>query len=242
MEKKRILHFDINGTIIGTDSTDSHSIESAVCESLCRSIRFNNDTYYNHLKSNYYDYKKRVNNVLSCYPEYIETVKKLCVIYQGYFFPSFIKVIQSLKPTDKVMLRTFGQDGSDVISKLDKLYTMKFETFHCRYSNDKPEFYYEGEGLPVTLKQIYQNVKDHVLIIDDYGNWDRNNRKAESGKFIEHIDDVEQIAFDDNNCMFTDITNNTDNTDDSNNIKIYKIVTVDAALDDQYYLNLINQV
>jgi hypothetical protein len=232
MEKKRILHFDINGTIIGIDSTDNHSVESAVCESLCRSIRFNTGTYYNHLKSNYYDYKERVNNVLSCYPEYVETVKKLCVVYQGYFFPSFIKVIQNLKSTDKLILRTFGKDGSDVISKLSKLYDMKFETFHCQYSNGKPQFYYEGKGSSITLKQIHQNVKDHVLIVDDYKNWDRNNRKAESGKFIEHIDDVEQISFDDNDCMFT---NNT------NNVKIYKIVTVDAALNDQYYLNLINQ-
>jgi predicted transcriptional regulator len=245
-----IFHFDINGTIIGVDATDNHSIEEAVLESVCRSIPYNGDTYYNHLKKSFTDYKKHVKNVLSVYPEHFETCKKLCIVYHKYFFPSFLKVIENLKEHDKIFLRTFGQDGQDVIDKLRKLYNLEFCVYHCKYNYGEAKFYYESNGISTDPRIIYSvsnTCNKHVLIIDDYQYWNNNNREAKYGKFIPYITDMphtktadtdlnvsiqKQIAFDDNDCMWTD---------NSDKVKIHKIVTIDAALDEYYYLNFINK-
>lgn len=61
-----VYHFDINGTVIGTDSTDHVTVEDIASEAFSRSInvegnRYKDDEmrYYDHIKSTTKNYKQK---------------------------------------------------------------------------------------------------------------------------------------------------------------------------------------
>jgi translation initiation factor IF-1 len=198
ISKMSRFHFDINGTIIGTDSTDKASLDEAVCECICRNTPYTDyDSYYSYLKETFpTSYKEK------CYQTSCDTEEKqqlhaqLKHAFERGLFDSFLKVLE-LYPNNEFVLRTFGHDGPKVLSQLS-----------------------EEDRKRVTLVQ------------DDYVKWNTNSRDPKFGKIIVGEEGVQQYGFDDNTCMYA-VNNN-------NNVKIFKVNTVSAALDNNYYVDLIN--
>jgi hypothetical protein len=188
----RRFHFDINGTIIGTDSTDKATLDEAVCECICRNTCYTGyESYYAYLKETFpASYKDK------CYQleGQDELRSQLKSVFQKGLFDSFLAVLK-LYPDDEFVLRTFGHDGPMVLN--------------CLSSEDRQ--------------------KSITLVQDDYVRWNNNQRSPKCGKIIVGEDSVEQYGFDDNNCMHAI----------GDNVKIFRVNTVSAALNSNYYLDLI---
>lgn len=234
------FNFDINGTVIGFDSTNKGGNSYAVCESICRSMKGfvvngkflefieGTMTYYEYLKQFYpKDYRTRVGKLLDRCPHKVDLYDYLLPIFDQYFFPSFLRVIEKLKPEDKIIFRTFGHDGPEVISRLNEKYGLKFISLTSKWVNDQPKFF-DSVGNEIDFLTIVEE-KEHILIKDDYRYWNDHRRLAQCGKFIFPIPNQKQICFDDNDCMFTP----------DPQVQICRINTISAAIDQNYYVNLI---
>lgn len=228
---RRCFHFDINGTIIGIDSTDKDaSIEDAALEAICRATStLPNQSFYEELKAKGGDYKSRMNTVFDKYPERRLAYEKLVVAYRAnILFPSFQAVVKSLGPNDRIILRTFGLDGPRVVELLDQQFGLKFQKLSWNSKEDSPS----GKAFPQLVGS------SHILIQDNYNHWNTNGRQANAGKMIPRSEGVIQIGFDDNPCMYAENPTSEEHERQSP-IIIHRVVTERAALDENYYLNLI---
>lgn len=222
-----IFHFDINGTIIGFDTTDGDiSVEQGVSESISRSIDINGQllddnttvkSYYEYVKEcNSKGYKSIVYNICNKFPQVKRIHDELVQKFENGLFMSFRHCVEHILSTNSLLvLRTFGHDGVWVTQMLTKLYNMNF--IEC-----------EPEEL---CKQIYTdciNGKKHILVQDDYDKWNNNERQKEYGKYIQGYDEFIQYGFDDNPCMYTH----------GPNVTIHRINTINAAMYPDYFLQL----
>jgi len=78
--------------------------------------------------------------------------------------------------------------------------------------------------------ECYDN-KTHILVQDDYKLWNNNKRSKEFGEIIKGYSGVIQYGFDDNDCMYPN----------GENIKVFKINTVRAALEEDYFINILGK-
>lgn len=242
-----VLHFDINGTIIGTDATDNASLKEAVAEIICRNMYHwkylchmhlwnYEESYYDYIKREHPDdYKKICYNVIDEFrdenpysyfvylPEDIESFQdisnRLEQIFKLGLFESFRNIIDMVSQSNdlRLVFRTFGLDGQDVMKQLP----FNFVCLKTKWEDNTCFFMNQNEK--VDLVDIVQN--EHVFIQDDYSTWNKNKKDVKFGKFIPSSEGLEQIGFDDNLCMYSD----------DKNVKIVKVNTVSAALDPEYY-------
>nr|QYA18791.1 hypothetical protein KOM_12_523 [Clandestinovirus] len=229
-----LYHFDINGTIIGTDSTNiGETIHDAALEGLARSMTWllngdsalpHHETYYEHIKK--YDtegYKNRIANLLGNHPHLKPKYDLLCDAYKKGLFESFLHFLETTivgKPDQVVIFRTFGHDGNQVLQllKCDN----RFEHLNTIILEDLT-------NIPSIL-----NAKQHQLILyqDDYETWNNANRNPLFGKVIKSIDGWNQCGFDDNRCMVAEGNIET--------VRIFKVNTFEAAIDKFYFINLMS--
>lgn len=252
-----IYHVDINGTIIGTDSTDEGAtVSHAVTESISRSINKNGElltsneqSYYHWLRENHKQtYKEDANRVLEVFPQYQEHKKQLEIIFSRGLFPSFINLLQkrilsfricpdnhnvstkedckgsvsedwdsNIENKNILVFRTFGRDRNYIMDMLKEIAPMKFIT--CDPNELSLEIYQE------CIKN-----GTHIFVQDNYVEWNKNGKSASHGKIIREYPGTIQYGLDDNHCMYAI----------GDNITIIKVNTVRAALDENYYTDLIS--
>ncbi|SNW63057.1 Hypothetical protein ORPV_1153 [Orpheovirus IHUMI-LCC2] len=231
--KLLVLHVDINGTIVGFDSTDPNaSIREAAAESFARSINldgsFNRpgqESYYEFAKkSNPKGYKEEVYKFLEKYPEHKDTYERVVKVFEGGLFPSFHKLVREYvcengaRKKAVLVLRTFGKDGRWVTEELYDRHGMLME-------EDTPEelTYQTISGIMLLLQT------QNILTVDDYKRWDSNGRLPKYGKVIKGHPNLIQYGFDDNDCMYGI----------GEGVYINKVNTVEAALDEDYFVKLL---
>jgi len=219
----KVYHFDINGTILGTDSTDNASIEDTASEAFSRSVncegelyKEGEETYYSRIKSTFTNYKCKIYNFVNDFPKHQNTHQELVYTFKQGLFKSFLKLVERefSNYQSLLVLRTFGKDRGFVATILEK-YGMKFESYESEELNDS------------IYKDCYKR-KVHIMVTDSYERWNENKRQVEFGKRIKHFDGITQYGFDDNVCMHCD-----------DGVKFYHVNAVRAALEENYYLNLL---
>ena len=123
----KVYHFDINGTILGTDSTDNASIEETASEAFARSINIDGEirkpgetTYYSLIKSTFINYKIKVYNFVNYFPQQKDKYNELVEAFKQGLFKSFLKIVDREFSTNEslLVLRTFGKDREFVASLL----------------------------------------------------------------------------------------------------------------------------
>jgi len=232
---KRIFHFDVNRTIIGTDSTDDISLLSTVKQCICCSIdvdgnflthKSGKDNYYQHLKDNNKNYKELCESVLDTFPQYQPLVPQLIDVFSQGLFPSFRQVL-TMYPEDKIVLRTFGHDGPEVIKDLQP---MKFVSFQAVWTGNEVSFR-SSDGNLYEMEEVL-TMDSHILIVDNYKHWNKNGRSKEVGKIIKSLPGVIQIGFDDNDCMSTV----------GDNVYFFQVNTILAAINSSLFTDIIRTV
>lgn len=218
----KVYHFDINGTIIGIDSTDNASIDEMASEAFARSINVDGEiysegemTYYSHIKDTHQNYKQKVYNFINDFPTHKNIYEELVNKFKQGLFESFLKLVEKEFATNEslLILRTFGKDRNIVADMLNN-YGVKFIFSNVEQLNDK----------------LYQECHDkhiHIMVQDNYQLWNKNKKSIEFGKPVKHFEGITQYAFDDNLCMNCD-----------KEVQFNHVNTVQAALDHNYYLRL----
>lgn len=221
----RVYHFDINGTIIGTDSTDNASVQEAASESFSRSINLAGEickeseiSYYTHVKDSDKDYKTKIYGFIDQFPQHKAQYDTLVEAFKSGLFKSFLKLVDTEFKSNKslLVLRTFGKDTESIVSLL-KSYNMTFVSYKSEQLNDELYNSCHKQGV-------------HIRVQDDYHKWNSNGRTAAFGKQIKSFQGIVQYAFDDNFCM---------NCGDD--VKFHHVNTLLAALDENYYSNVVAQ-
>ena len=222
----KVYHFDINGTILGTDSTDNVPVESIASEAFARSINLvgevyeaGEQTYYSHIKHTNKEYKKVIYNFINDFPQHQDKYTKLVNVFQNGLFPSFLKLVNlEFKNNQSLLvLRTFGKDR-EWVARLLETRQLQF-VVHI------------SDELNLQLYKECLNKGVHIMVQDDYHRWNSNGKKVEFGKDIKYIDGITQYGFDDNVCMNCDV-----------GVKFHHVNTLQAALDEHYYVNLVDKL
>lgn len=234
----RVAHFDINGCIIAFDSTDCASQEDVVYETIARSIMgtvvsgsFTRDetgstTYYDFLKKKYPDhYKTYARCILSVFPDYGEIATQLKNI--SGIFPSFFQ-FRKENPDVKIMFRTFGHDADFVIDQLNEP-CVKVSAHWCDDS-----CYYLLDDEIVDLCELVKTTDKHIVVQEDYHHWNDHKKEAKFGKIIKPHPDLIQYGFDDNPCMHV--------MPESGEVYVFRVNTVQAGLDENYFVKLVNEI
>ena len=226
-----VYHIDINGSIINTTcpyTEKEKKLDKAITKSISQSINVNGDllsgneeSYYHWLKKkNKRTYKKDSYKVLREFSQYRALYLQLKKVFTSGFFPSFVKLLlREILPSKSLLIfRTFGKDRKYILELLSQITDMKF-VFH---SPDE-----------LTLELYQQCIENdtHILVKDSYHQWNSNGKETCHGKIIRGYPDVIQYGFDDNHCMHAI----------GENITLFKVNTIQAALDEDYYLNLLSQ-
>lgn len=177
-------------------------------------------------------------------------------------FPSFYKFINWLETEHKnkysLYLRTFGNDLDDVIFDIESKSSLRFtncgkiiETNILFTNNEEDQEKNNISSLPINCKvemniDVLLSLTGHYALQDDYKFWQQNNFQAEGGKLFPLNDKYINIFFDDN------ADGNNDNRWIIRPIKngvlqdtkklidagiIVPVYTVDAIIDDDYFIN-----
>ena len=260
-----VLHFDINGTITPVDTTEpGNNIENAnmvVAKSVFGKVINNiwtlNDNPYNEKDSlTYYDYLKSIdmsNYKLRSFTftEPLEPGNKLAHMIpllvdsmDTFLFQSFLNVLHKY-PDALIVFRTFGLDADEVI---DYLRTNEKTTKHFK-TVVKGEFSYtnnnhnsillslDNNDEPVIgmhkFNELIRTSEPHLALKESYNFWNYNKRNKVCGKQLLGHDEILQIFFDDNDCI---------NVLDDKNSHSVKINTLQALLNDNYYVDFINDI
>lgn len=219
----KVYHFDINGTILGTDSTDNASIEDTASEAFSRSININGDiyqkgeqTYYSHVKKTTKDYKSKIYGFVDDFPHHSDKHNELVTAFKRGLFKSFLKLVERefCNNQSLLVLRTFGKDREFVASMLEN-HGLKFVV-------------HEAEELNAELYRDCHTRGIHIMVTDSYRRWNDNGRNVEFGKPVKYFHGLKQYAFDDNPCMYCE-----------EGVKFYHVNSLRAALEDDYYTNLL---
>ena len=136
---KKVFHFDINGTIIPNDTTESGTDEEnanmIIAKNVYGTVSVSNKwylrtsniynsqaaiTYYDYLRQYYKDYKLRAftfthpGNPGETLNKFVEPLMNAMT---AFLFPSFLKVLEKYHDTT-IVFRTFGLDADEVIHYL----------------------------------------------------------------------------------------------------------------------------
>ena len=258
--EKLILHFDINGTITPVDTTETgNNLENAnmvISKSVYGKIVNNkwiinenhydekdSISYYNYLRLNDKNYKQKsytITNKGEPCEHLNHLIPLLLNSMETFLFSSFLNVLDAF-PNSRIIFRTFGLDADEVIEYLKQKHPNNFKTII------KGDFMYESDNVLLTLDNgVYlkgmNEINDyfykthdycHLALKESYDYWNKHNRNKINGKQLFGSPKMTQIFFDDNDCV---------NVIDSTNSHFVKINTLCALLDNQYYVNLINEV
>jgi hypothetical protein len=253
-----IYHIDINGTVIGFDTTDTHSIKEAVIECMGRNINIDivtsaesNISIYEQFKKLYpKEYKeKNTKFILDLIKDekYEKIMESLIISFENGIFPSVIKLLASVNI--KIVFRTFGLDGPIVVKQLQKFYPyFTFVNMRSIWANDVNYLQYENEIYPmnelnVLIKTFDKNT--HVLMQDNYEYWNKKGKDVTSGKCI-YGTDCPVFGFDDNRrerwqlgwilqhnpCMYAC---------GFDAVAIFRVNTIKCALDENYLYDLVEK-
>ena len=251
-----VLHFDINGTIIPSDSTEVGTIEENANMVISKSVYGKihdswilNDDYRDQTDSiSYYDYLKLVKEKLYKKKSFTFTeknnpgeslqlmVKPVIEAMDSFFFKSFLKVLEAY-PNAKIIFRTFGLDGDEVVQRLKIIDPERFNDVAIgKFSYD--------DGIPVLvgsdkkyrgMEEINQLIKSstNLLFIENYEHWNSHDRAVEYGKQLLGDADMLQIFFDDNTCV---------NILDHLNAYYQQVNTLDALFNEFYLVDHIRSI
>lgn len=103
---------------------------------------------------------------------------------------------------------------------------MEFEMINVKWANDVCRFLHNETEINFG-EFLENNQGKHFLVQDDYVYW--NSKGRTRGKYIVPLPGIQQMGFDDNDCMFT--------KDFETNVTIHKVNTMNAALDSNYFVN-----
>jgi len=256
---KLILHFDINGTLTAIDNTDqitkNHNINMLVSKSIFGDVLENEwipsvypfdeekyISYYDYLKKKHpkmykkYAYKFTEKNEPG--EEFRHYYDKM-IQQKNFIFSSFINVLTTFDC--KLVLRTFGVDGKEVINNLRKLgYKKKFILGH--FSRTKNNIYLKlgNRTVIVGYKNIHKFIKHskyNLLLVDNYKYWNDNKKDPLCGKVV-FKNKSKQLFFDDNYCC--DVRTTKGVPKPNNNIFV-KVNTLRAMIEPDYYVKIIKE-
>lgn len=263
-QKPLILHFDINGTVTICDSTEEIIGKPMYNIVLAKSTygKLINDIWSlsstpftkTHDTITYYQYlRKKVTNhkELACLftnegnPGYElkHYVEKMGKMYEhSFLFPSFINVVNKFKDA-KLVFRTFGPDGEMVIKEMKEIYgyNKPFTYGTLDYKDSKPILSMSDgcvlNGWAEVNNYICSNQSMNLMIKDNYSYWNNNNKLKQFGKPLILSNSVTQLFFDDNDLI---TCHDTTGTLINNYEGAFFINTIDALLNESYYLDQIN--
>jgi hypothetical protein len=131
------------------------------------------------------------------------------------------------------MLRTFGNDGIEIINSInhnydyysfDRIDTNNTIIYDMKNKNTK-SINLDKQKLKIFMDNV---TSDLVLIHDDYYFWNRHDKQSHYGKSIFDTSNY-KIFFDDNNCVTCEKL-------------FYKVNTLQAMIDENYFINIINNI
>lgn len=248
---KLVLHFDINGTIIGFDSTETGTPNQNANLILAKNIYGQvvenkwilNQDIYNEIDSiTYYNYLKtlKIPNAKQKAYEFtndnepgvlLRNLLEIIETKEENIFDSFNKVLE-LYPEAIIVLRSFGRDIESTVNKIKKTNPIYGKIIHEEETKvilDKniPYTFNEfNDLLKVTSNQIF-------AIQEDYNHWNNNNRDKKHGKLMMAHEDMLQIFFDDNEWV------NIINNKIINKSHYIKVNTIRALIEPNYFADLI---
>jgi hypothetical protein len=200
----------------------------------------------------------------SNYPErqkVIDTYHRTLLKMEGqYLIPSFVKLIQKMQEQEipfRIILRTFGSDirVGKITQEIDNI-----------LDGSRIQHWGKFRGGTLSIKQgptlekvdeiykFFQESTGHIAIQDDWHVWNQDGERGRSGKYFI-FDPQDQSTL----SLFIDDNINT-NPDSEFNIvqpiytdgtrvsvhqylgrNIFVAEVIDAILDDDYYIDMINQ-
>lgn len=257
MEPKLVLHFDINGTITVVDSTEDCKPTENINMTLARNVygkvidedwilnenhndKLNSITYYDYLKTNGDRSYKLKSFIFTEKGQPGERIRylydKILPMSENFLFPSFRKVLKQF-PSALIVLRSFGKDIPDVLKDLaSEPGFVNTKIGRIRYLNDFFSLSFPDGSIytdPKDLNTLYITSKNHMAIHDDYTHWNDHKRDRKYGKIILSDERLLQIFFDDNDCV---------NITGEKNCHYVQINTIDALVNEDYYINKIRNI
>ena len=241
-----VLHFDINDTITAFDKTDEISLEHKCNIIVSRSVygkvvddmwiininpydETSSITFYDYAKEKYPNYKEITGIFTSTYGKQFNYLidKMLKSMSDNFLFESFTRVVDTY-PNVKIIFRTFGSDGEEVLKNFKHKNVIK-----GFFNIDKLIL---DNGITLNgLEEINNFIKtttDHIFIQEDYHHWNNNTKSKLFGKQLLGTPDFHQIFFDDNPCV--NVLNNT-------NAIFIKINTLQAMRNNDYFIKKIRE-
>lgn len=205
-----ILHFDVNKTIINTDSVTGKTKEEVLINQIAETTIYTWDPRYP--KMSYKDYvyqvlisgedssqeikrKRRamIQNFLETLTLYPEIQDEVSAKYRQLeqkatdsIFNSFIKLIEKLQASQinfTLILRTFGHDLDAVSKEISKKTAILFNT-SGKFEKDVLHLSGSENKIIATTQEIFNEfVKNsHMAIQDDYHFWNSHGELAVYGK------------------------------------------------------------
>ena len=220
--KRKVFHWDINGTITATDTTEPCTVEENANMIISRSVfgfvaedgawKLNVADVYNRCGApdvvTFYafatatdkaSYKQRAFTFTAVgNPGEKFSALVPAVVHAAYLFPSFLKAIETF-PEAVHVVRTFGQDTHDVFSRLQKQYPTTWAKVSKGAPLSKDEIQVDGAKMSFAqFSEFLLETDKHVLIQENYDYWHANGRSQEYGKQLAAHPELDQIFFDDN--------------------------------------------
>ncbi len=270
--KRLVLHFDVNSTITAVDSTEpGNNVQNAnmlLSKSYYGKVidgewvlndptdwftdSIGNISYYDYLKSQYDDYKKR--SFRYTHPGmpgqcFAGDVPKIAKAFDQFLFKSFIDLLRSQRHEDTtIVFRTFGPDGEDVLTNLvdSKFYAFSDERMiKCSILYDDggvsslvvrhPMSVVYVDGAVEHLNRLIAHNKDkNFLVRENFDHWNNNGRSAQYGKHLLGEEDAVHIFFDDNECVHI--------VGGANNAHFVRVNSLFALQDDNYFIKRVHEI
>jgi hypothetical protein len=174
----------------------------------------------------------------------------------GKIFASFYKMVRHLnekKIPYTIVFRTFGGDAPEVIKELNQRLGEDFAVYKGRYAElefQNPQAFYEY------CKEVKKQEGHHILIRDNYDEWNKHNREGAYGKpFPMDLKDSKYLPlfFDDNAALIPgkpqmnavapyDLQNGKliDPKDAIDMKRLFVVSPLDALHDPDYFINHID--
>lgn len=260
---KRVLHFDINGTIIPNDTTetgtDEENANMIIAKNVYGTVSVSNNwylrasniydstngiTYYDYLKKHYNDYKQRS----FIFTHHGNPGQTLCMMVnpimnamKTFLFPSFLKVLEKHQDVT-IVFRTFGLDADEVIHYL----RTNEKTSGMFSSVIKGKFTYPGGETRLTLE-------DGTVIVgmDKVNELIKSAPKGQHFAFIEnynHWNDHNRdkkygkLLLGDKDMLQIFFDDNPCVNMSGENVRFIWVNTLNVLFDDDYYMKLIDKI
>ena len=259
-QKQLILHFDLNGTITNYDSTEDSDISKMANLILAKNAqgkiidnkwilidppfeeKVDSISYYNYLKLvDSATYKAQAFN-FTCEGQPGQPLQKECqrIELSGdvfAIFPSFINILKQY-PEAKLVFRTFGNDRDLIVEQLKTRhkYNLSFCYGEMTHHNGNVILKIKNGSEYVGNRQINNFINscpNNIIIKEDYHHWNQNKKNKANGKILVIDPSVDQLIFDDNDCV---VCQDLDGNIIENCNKFIKINTIKAQLDEEFYI------